>query len=46
VILEQYQKGRVVSGAAPRPGGRREVVERLRDDEIAVLDFIRESMCD
>jgi hypothetical protein len=46
VIIEQYQKGRVVAGAAPRPGGRREEVERLRDDEIAVLDFIRESICD
>jgi DNA topoisomerase-1 len=46
VIIEQYQKGRVVAGAAPRPGGRREEVERLRADEIAVLDFIRESICD
>jgi len=43
VVLEAYQKGRVVSGSPPRRGGRRASRVQLRHDEVAVLDFIREN---
>jgi DNA topoisomerase-1 len=42
VILDEYGKGQVVPGPGSRPGGRQRSEVRLRDDEIAVLDFIRE----
>jgi DNA topoisomerase-1 len=42
VILDEYGKGRVVPGPGSRPGGRQSAEVRLRDDEIAVLDFVRE----
>jgi DNA topoisomerase-1 len=42
VILEEYAKGRVVPSPAPRQTRRHKAELRLREEEVAVLRFIRE----
>jgi DNA topoisomerase-1 len=43
VILEAYKRGKVVDLHPANRGGRRQARRRLRDNEIAVLEFIREN---
>lgn len=42
VILEAYRRGHVVSYEPPQQHSRRRARKRLRDNEVAVLAFIRE----